>query len=224
MNIDYLYPNNDWDRIIREENEKLYFQDMISFVESEYKTYTVFPPKEDIMTALRRTSPEKVKVLILGQDPYINKNQAHGLAFSVNMGEKIPPSLKNIYEELSADLGIVPPTHGCLISWAEQGVLLLNTVLTVREGKSNSHKNKGWEIFTDVIIKYLAEKLKPMVFVLWGNSAQKKSEFIKNPDHLVIKSPHPSPLSAAGGFFGSKPFSRINEYLLKNNLEPVRWV
>ncbi len=214
---------NDWDEILKDEFDKAYFKEIIVFLEEAYKNKTIFPPKGDIFKALTLSSYEDTKVLILGQDPYYNPGQANGLAFSVKEGVKIPPSLRNIYKELEADLGIPIAGSGSLVSWAKQGVLLLNTSLTVEEKKPNSHKNIGWQIFTDQIIKILNEKERPCVFILWGNNAITKEKFITNPKHLIIKSSHPSPLSARRGFFGSKVFSKTNQFLKDNKEKEINW-
>ena len=214
---------NDWDEILEDEFAKTYFKEIINFLEKSYKENTIFPPKDEVFNALKLSSYKDTKVLILGQDPYYNFGQANGLAFSVKEGVKIPPSLKNIYKELESDLGIPIANSGSLVSWAKQGVLLLNTSLTVEEKKPNSHKNIGWQIFTDEIIKILNKKERPCVFILWGNNAIAKEKFITNPKHLIIKSSHPSPLSARRGFFGSKVFSRTNQFLKKNNEREIDW-
>lgn len=214
---------NDWDEILKDEFDKAYFKEIIVFLEEAYDNRTIFPPKSEIFNALKLSSYRDTKVLILGQDPYYNPGQANGLAFSVKEGVKIPLSLKNIYKELEADLEIPIADTGSLISWAKQGVLLLNTSLTVEEKKPNSHKNIGWKIFTDAIIKILNEKERPCVFILWGNNAISKERFITNPKHLIIKSSHPSPLSARRGFFGSKVFSKTNQFLKDNKEEEINW-
>ena len=214
---------NDWDEILKDEFDKAYFKEIIVFLDEAYKNKIIFPPKSEIFNALKLSSYRDTKVLILGQDPYYNPGQANGLAFSVKEGVKIPPSLKNIYKELEADLEIPIADTGSLISWAKQGVLLLNTSLTVEEKKPNSHKNIGWQIFTDAIIKILNEKERPCVFILWGNNAISKERFITNPKHLIIKSSHPSPLSARRGFFGSKVFSRTNQFLNENKEKEINW-
>ncbi|MGL5577337.1 MAG: uracil-DNA glycosylase [Sarcina sp.] len=213
----------DWLDILKNEFEKDYYLKLRQFLLSEYKTQTIYPPMDEIFSALNYTSYENTKVLILGQDPYHGENQAHGLSFSVKPGIKIPPSLKNMYKELNSDLGCYIPNNGYLESWAKQGVLMLNTSLTVKAANPNSHKNKGWEILTDEIIKKLNEREKPLVFILWGNNAISKEKFITNPKHLIIKSVHPSPLSASRGFFGSKPFSKTNEFLKETGQEPINW-
>ena len=189
----------------------------------EYDTKTIYPPKEYLFNALKLTSYKDTKVVIVGQDPYHGEHQAHGLSFSVQKGVKLPPSLQNIFKELDSDLGIKPSLDGDLTNWAKQGVLLLNAVLTVEKDKAASHRNLGWELFTDYIIKTLNKKDEPVVFILWGNFAKEKAKLITNPKHYVIMSPHPSPFSAYTGFFGSKPFSKTNEFLLKNNLKPIDW-
>ena len=215
---------NKWDDILKSEFESEYFEKLYEFLKEEYKSKVIYPEKENIYNALKLTPPEKVKAVIIGQDPYINPGEAHGLAFSVQEGIKIPPSLRNIYKELNGDTGVNIPKTGCLVSWAEQGVLLLNTVLTVESGKSNSHAKKGWEKFTDAVIKYIGEKESPAVFILWGKNAHSKEEFIvKSDKHLILKAPHPSPLSASTGFFGCRHFSRTNKFLSDNGLDAVNW-
>ena len=214
---------NDWDDVLSEEFDKPYYQKLRAFLDEEYNSKTIYPLAKNIYTALRLTSYKDTRVVILGQDPYHEPNQAHGLAFSVNKGVVIPPSLINIYKELHDDLGCDIPDHGFLTKWAKQGVLLLNTVLTVQAHKANSHKGKGWEEITDTIIKKLNEKDDPVVFILWGANARSKKQFINNPKHLIIESVHPSPLSAYNGFFGSRPFSRTNEFLRNNNLKEIDW-
>lgn len=211
----------DWAYLLKNELEKPYFQQLQQFVTEQYNKTTVYPPKEKIFAALEHTPFDKVRVVILGQDPYHGPNQAHGLSFSVENEVKIPPSLKNMYKELQDDLKIPQPPHGNLIKWATQGVLLLNTVLTVEAGKANSHQKQGWEQFTDAIIQTLAERKEPVIFVLWGAPAQKKEKLTgQNPQHTILKAPHPSPLSAYRGFFGSKPYSKINAIL---NESPIDW-
>lgn len=214
---------NDWDEILGEEFEKPYYQDLRKFLDEEYRNKTIYPLPQHIYTALRLTTYENTKVVILGQDPYHEPGQAHGLAFSVGKNIQIPPSLINIYKELNEDLGCSIPNHGFLIDWAKQGVLLLNAVLTVEAHKANSHKGKGWEQLTDTIIQKLNQKNSPVVFILWGANARSKKVFITNPKHLIIESSHPSPLSAYNGFFGSRPFSRTNRFLIENNIEPIDW-
>lgn len=214
---------NSWDAVLGEEFEKDYYQQLKKFLDYEYANHTVYPLAKDIYNALRYTPYDEVKVVILGQDPYHEPGQAHGLAFSVNKGIKIPPSLLNIYKELQTDLGISPASHGCLSKWAKEGVLLLNTSLTVRAHQANSHANKGWEILTDAIITKLNQRQRPIVFILWGRNARNKVKLIDNPQHLILQSAHPSPLSAYNGFFGSKPFSKTNDFLKKNGLTPIDW-
>ena len=215
--------NNDWKNLLEDEFAKEYYLSLRNFLVTEYKTKTIYPDKYDIFNALHFTSYKDVKVVILGQDPYHGPGQAHGLSFSVNPGVRIPPSLLNIYKELNSDLGCFIPNNGYLKKWADQGVLLLNTSLTVRAGEANSHKNKGWEVFTDKIISLVNEKEDPVVFLLWGNNAIKKKNLITNKKHLILTSVHPSPLSASRGFFGSKPFSKINEFLISINKAPIDW-
>lgn len=212
---------NDWDDILEKEFDKEYYQKLRIFLNQEYQNYTIYPKAKDLYNALRFTPYQDVKVVILGQDPYHEPDQAFGLAFAVKKGVKLPPSLKNIYKEMENDLGIETPNHGDLTSLAKQGVLLLNTVLTVREHQANSHANKGWEILTDEIIKKLNEKNTPVVFILWGNNARSKKKFIDQKKHLIIESAHPSPLSAHNGFFGSRPFSRTNYFLIKSGMTPI---
>lgn len=213
---------NNWDDILKEEYNKPYFEKLMNFIEDEYNNYTIYPDKNNIYNALKLTSPDKVKVVILGQDPYINKDQANGLSFSVQPGIVIPPSLRNIFREQRKDLGIIQPNSGDLTKWAEQGVLLLNTTLTVRAGLSNSHQGKGWGIFTDSIIKYLGQK-ENIVFMLWGNNAKAKRKLIDSSKNLILEAAHPSPLSATRGFFGCQHFSKANNYLIEHNLSPIDW-
>ncbi len=210
---------NDWDNFFENECKKDYFKELFQFLKYEYENEIIYPLKDDLFNAFLLTEYNSVKAVIIGQDPYHGENQAHGLAFSVLKGEKIPPSLKNIYKELNRDLGIEIPSHGNLINWAKQGVLLMNAVLTVRAGQANSHKGKGWEIFTDNVIKYLNSREKPIVFLLWGADAQKKEKFITNKNHLVLKSVHPSPLSASRGFLGCGHFSKVVDFLQKNDMK-----
>lgn len=212
----------DFKTLFLEEEQKPYFKKLMEFVNKEYQEKTCFPPYEDIFNAFKFNDIDKIKVVILGQDPYHEINQAHGLSFSIKDGNKLPKSLINIYKELEDDLNI-KRTSGDLTSWAKQGVFLLNNVLTVEEGKANSHKNKGWEIFTSRVIEELDKDDHPKVFVLWGNDAISKKKLITNPHHLVLTSPHPSPLSCYRGFFSSKPFSKINKFLKENNLEEISW-
>ncbi len=214
---------NDWNEILKDEFKKDYYLKLRQFLINEYKTKTIYPDMHDIFNALHYTPYGKVKVVILGQDPYHGPNQAHGLSFSVKPEVQTPPSLKNIFKELKDDLGCFIPNNGFLEKWAMQGILLLNTVLTVRAHQANSHKGIGWEIFTDKIIKSLNERNEPIVFILWGSNAIKKQELITNPNHLIIKAPHPSPLSAHRGFFGSKPFSKVNKFLSSINEKPIDW-
>ena len=215
--------HNDWEEILRPEMEKEYYKKLRAFLIKEYKTKTIYPDMYDIFNALHYTSCKDTKVVILGQDPYHGPNQAHGLAFSVNPKVKIPPSLINIYKELQNDLGCYIPNNGYLKKWADQGVLLLNTSLTVVASKPNSHSKIGWEVFTDNIIKLLNDRKDPVVFILWGNNAKSKERLITNDRHFIIKSVHPSPLSANKGFFGSKPFSKTNEILKKLGKESIDW-
>ena len=214
---------NDWDSILKDIIDTSYFKDLMAFVNKEYEEKTIYPPKEDLFNALKQTSFKDTKVLIMGQDTYRREGEAHGLSFSVKDGVKLPPSLKNIYKELESDLGYPPVTSGNLINWAKEGVLLLNSTLTVIKDTPNSHSKIGWDKFTDYIVKKLNEKEEPVVFILWGNFARSKKEFITNPKHLVIESAHPSPFSARNGFFGSKPFSKTNEFLKKNNTKEINW-
>lgn len=215
--------NDDWYLSLKEEFEKDYYLNLREILKKEYSTKKVFPPMNDIYNAIDYTSLTDTKVVILGQDPYHKQGQAHGLSFSVNTGVKIPPSLMNIYKELHTDLGIAIPKTGYLKQWTNQGVLLLNTALTVVEAQPNSHKNIGWSILTDRIIQIINDKDTPVVFILWGNNAISKKRLITNDKHLVLTSVHPSPLSANRGFFGSKPFSKTNEFLKSNNLKEIDW-
>lgn len=214
---------NDWDNILSDEWSKPYYRQLRAFLKSEYQNKTVYPDMNDIFNALKYTSFEDTKVVIIGQDPYHGFGQAHGLCFSVKEGVTAPPSLKNIFKELKSDVGREITENGCLEAWAKQGVLLLNAVLTVREGEPTSHKNMGWEIFTDRIISELDKKDTPVVFLLWGAYAQKKAEIIKNPIHKKLLSVHPSPLSASRGFMGCKHFSKTNEILAQNGLKEIVW-
>jgi uracil-DNA glycosylase len=214
---------NDWMELLKEEFDKEYYKELRTFLTVEYASKIVYPDKYEIFNALNFTSYKDVKVVILGQDPYHGPNQAHGLSFSVKPGVKIPPSLVNIYKELQSDIGCYIPDNGYLKKWSDQGVLLLNTSLTVRGGEANSHRNKGWEVFTDTIISLLNRRDNPMVFILWGSNAISKEKLITNKAHFVIKSPHPSPLSAHRGFFGSRPFSKTNEFLKSIGSEPIDW-
>ena len=218
-----VHIGNSWDALLADEFEKDYYKELRKFLIAEYKAGPVYPPAGDIFNALKATPYESVRVVILGQDPYHGPGQAHGLCFSVRKGVKAPPSLVNIFRELNADIGCPVPSHGCLMHWAEQGVLLLNTCLTVREGKPNSHKGKGWETFTDRVIGLLNEREEPVVFLLWGANAQAKIPMITNPNHLILKAPHPSPLSAHAGFFGCRHFSRANSFLSAHGEGTVDW-
>ncbi len=214
---------NDWDNVIGEEFSKDYYLSLREFLKEEYAQKTVYPDMHNIFTALKLTPYKEVRAVILGQDPYHEPNQAYGLAFSVREGVPLPPSLRNIYKELESDLGVSPVTSGVLDGWAKQGVLLLNTALTVRRGEANSHKGKGWEIFTDEIIKKLNDRPEPIAFILWGANARSKKALITNPKHGIFESAHPSPLSAHNGFFGSRPFSRVNAFLMQNAIPPINW-
>ncbi|MEQ7032924.1 uracil-DNA glycosylase [Enterococcus durans] len=215
--------HNSWQDVLADEFEKPYYHSLRDFLKKEYKTQKIHPDMYHIFEALELTPYEKVKAVILGQDPYHGANQAHGLSFSVQPGVKIPPSLNNIYKELQSDLGIKPVNHGNLVSWAKQGVLLLNTVLTVREGKAYSHRGQGWERLTDTIIEKLNEREQPVVFILWGKPAQEKMKMIDRSKHIILTSSHPSPLSAHRGFLGSKPFSKTNDALLALGEQPIDW-
>ena len=214
---------NDWAPALREEYKKPYYKDLFLKVNEEYSKYQVFPPADDIFNAFHLTPLNDVKVVILGQDPYHNIGQAHGLSFSVKPGIETPPSLVNIYKELNEDLGCFIPNNGYLVKWAQQGVLLLNTVLTVRAHQANSHRGIGWEDFTNGVIRILNEQDRPIVFLLWGRPAQNKMSMLNNPNHLILTAPHPSPLSAYRGFFGCKHFSRANEFLAQHGVKPIDW-
>ena len=215
---------NDWLDTIKGEFAKPYYKELYQFVLKEYNTHVVYPPADDIFNAFHFTPLSKVKVVILGQDPYHNEHQAHGLSFSVLPDQpEIPPSLQNIYQELKDDLGCYIPNNGYLKKWADQGVLMLNTVLTVRAHQANSHRGIGWEEFTDAAIMALNSQDRPIVFILWGAPAQRKERMLTNPNHLILKAPHPSPLSAYRGFFGSKPFSQANPFLKEHGVEPIDW-
>ena len=214
---------NSWNDLLKDELKKDYYKNLRSFLLEEYKTKVIFPNAYDIYNALHYTDYKDVKAVILGQDPYHGPNQAHGLAFSVKPGVRIPPSLLNMYKELRTDIGCYMPNNGYLEKWARQGVLLLNTALTVRQAEANSHKKIGWEIFTDHIIELLNEREDPVVFILWGNNAISKEKLITNKNHYIIKSVHPSPLSASRGFFGSKPFSKTNDFLKSIGKEIIDW-
>lgn len=209
--------------MIGKEFEKEYYLKLRTFLKTEYQTQTIYPSMYDIFNALRLTSYSQVKAVILGQDPYHQPNQAHGLCFSVKPNVKIPPSLSNIFKELNEDLGIAVPEHGCLIPWAKQGVLLLNTILTVRAGKPMSHRGQGWEIFTDEVLIQLNKRQKPVIFMLWGSPARKKVNLITNPIHYILEAPHPSPLSAHYGFFGSRHFSKANKILQELGQTSINW-
>lgn len=214
---------NDWDELLRGEFQKEYYLKLRQFLISEYNTHTIYPPMGDIFNALRATPYASVKAVILGQDPYHGAGQAHGMCFSVKKGVQPPPSLVNIFKELNADLGVPIPKHGQLTDWAKNGVLLLNTALTVREGQANSHRGMGWEIFTDRVIELLNEREQPIVFLLWGGNARAKKRLITSPQHLVLECTHPSPLSAYNGFFGCRHFSKTNEFLKANGISPIDW-
>ncbi|MDK2942491.1 MAG: uracil-DNA glycosylase [Acetobacterium sp.] len=218
-----IHFNNDWEEPIQQEIKTDYYQNLRLFLIKEYRSRVVYPPMDEIFNAFHLTPLSQTKVCIIGQDPYHGPGQAHGLAFSVKPGVSIPPSLLNIYKELEADLGCPIPSHGCLTAWAEQGVLLLNAVLTVRGGEAGSHRNAGWEIFTSRIIERLNTRAEPVIFILWGRDAQNKKALITNPRHPIITSPHPSPLSAHRGFFGSRPFSKANDLLKAQGIEPIDW-
>lgn len=224
MNYSPFQIEPSWEAELREELSQPYLIDLASFVEDERSRYDVFPPKDLMFNAFQQTPYEKVKVVIVGQDPYHGPGQAHGLSFSVPMGVPTPPSLKNIYKEIHDDLGYPVPEHGCLLDWAKQGVLLLNTALTVRKSEAHSHKNKGWERFTDAAIAAIYKREKPVVFLLWGRAAQEKCQHLKmGANHLILKAAHPSPLSAYNGFFGCKHFSKANEQLKQWGEEPIDW-
>jgi uracil-DNA glycosylase len=221
--MNMIIENRHWAILLEEEFEKTYYKEMWSILEEAYHHETIYPPKSQVFLAFETTDYDQVKVVILGQDPYHGPGQAHGLCFSVMPDRKIPPSLKNIYKELASDLGIPIPDHGYLIDWAKQGVLMINTICTVRAGIPSSHKHLGWERFTDRVIELLNERSEGMVFVLWGNHAIKKEALITNPRHRIVKSPHPSPFSARTGFFGSRPFSHTNNHLVEMGYEAVDW-
>lgn len=218
-----VHIGNSWDTILQDEFKKDYYLKLREFLKYEYSHYHVYPNMYDIFNALKYTDYNDVRAVILGQDPYHGPGQAHGLCFSVKKGVVLPPSLKNIFKELYEDLGVVPPQSGELIPWTKQGVLLLNTVLTVRQGQANSHKGKGWEQLTDSIIKKLNEREKPIAFILWGGNARSKSGLITNPKHGIFQCAHPSPLSAFNGFFGCRHFSKVNNFLVQNGMEPIDW-
>lgn len=212
---------NDWQKVVGEEFEKPYYKGLRAFLKEQYANETVYPAKENIWTAFEHTPYSEVKVVILGQDPYHGPNQAHGLSFSVLPGVPLPPSLRNMMKELKEDLGCAVPKDGTLTKWADQGVMMLNTVLTVRKGEANSHRNQGWETFTDAVIHKLSERTEPVIFVLWGKPAQQKKRLIDLERHSVIEAPHPSPLSANRGFFGSRPYSKVNSLLQERGEEPI---
>lgn len=218
-----VHIGNSWDDILSEEFKKPYYLALREFLKKEYATQTIYPNMYDIFNSLKYTSYEDVKAVIIGQDPYHGPNQAHGLCFSVKRGVIPPPSLQNIFKELKNDLGIDPPNNGELTDWARQGVLLLNAVLTVREGQANSHKGKGWEQLTDEIIRKLNDRDKPIAFILWGANAKAKAQFVTNPIHAVFTAAHPSPLSAYNGFFGCRHFSKVNSFLQQNGIAPIDW-
>lgn len=215
--------NNSWDILLKDEFQKPYYLNLRKFLVQEYKTQTIYPNMHDIFNALKYTDYKDVKVVILGQDPYHQPNQAHGLCFSVKKGVNPPPSLQNMYKEIYAEYGYPIPQHGELTYWAEQGVLMMNTVLTVRESQPNSHKGMGWEVFTDNVISLLNQRPEPMVFLLWGANARAKKKIITNPNHLVLESAHPSPLSAYNGFFGNGHFKKANEFLKQNKMTEIDW-
>lgn len=215
--------NGDWFEALRGEFRKEYYKKLFDKVNEEYHSRLIFPPANDVFNAFHLTPLKEVKAVILGQDPYHGENQAHGLCFSVKPGVEIPPSLVNIYKELHDDLGCSIPNHGYLTKWAKQGILMLNTVLTVRAHQANSHRGIGWEEFTDAAIRVLNEQDRPIVFILWGRPAQMKKSMLDNPNHLILEAPHPSPLSAYRGFFGSKPFSQANRFLEEHGVEPIDW-
>ena len=214
---------NDWDELLKEEMEKEYFQKLFDFIKEQYREKDIYPKMNEIFNAFRHTSYKNVKVVILGQDPYHGENEAEGLSFSVKVGIRKPPSLNNIFKELKEDLGYEYPKSGSLVKWADEGVLLLNSVLTVEKDKPASHRGRGWELFTDTVIKKINEKETPVVFILWGNYAKAKKDLITNPNHLVLESTHPSPYSASSGFFGSSPFSKTNNYLKSKGIKPIDW-
>ncbi len=214
---------NEWDELLKGEFDKAYYQKLRGFLVKEYSERTIYPDMYDIFNALRYTSYSDVKAVMIGQDPYHGRGQAHGLCFSVKKGVDVPPSLKNMYKELESDIGFKAPRHGELIEWAKQGVLMLNAVLTVREGEANSHKGMGWEIFTDRVIELLNEREEPIVFLLWGGNARRKKALITNPKHHVLEAAHPSPLSAYNGFFGCRHFSKTNQILKEMGQTPIDW-
>ena len=215
--------NPSWDEFLNNEFSQPYFKKLSEFLKKEYEEKTIYPPKQEVFSSFYFTDMDKVKVVILGQDPYHEPNQAHGMCFSVKPGNPLPKSLQNIYREIHDDLGISMSSSGYLLPWAKQGVLLINTVMTVERGKANSHKDHGWEIFTDHVISKLDSLDQPMVFLLWGANARSKEALLKNPKHLILKAAHPSPLSAYNGFFGCRHFSKTNEFLIRNGLKPIDW-
>ncbi len=215
--------DNDWLPCLKAEFSKPYYKDLYEFVKKEYSEHVIYPPSDEIFSALENTPFSEVKVVIIGQDPYHEPGQAHGMCFSVRPGVKVPPSLDNMYKELKDELGLYKPNNGYLMKWAKQGVLLLNTVLTVRKGEANSHKGKGWENFTDAVISAVNTIDRPVVYLLWGSNARSKKKLIMNPKHLVLETVHPSPLSAYNGFFGCGHFKKANEFLKENGVEPVDW-
>lgn len=215
--------SGDWQEALQDEFKKEYYKNLFETVRQEYQNKQIFPPAKDLFTAFHLTPLKDVKVVILGQDPYHGEGQAHGLCFSVKPGVDIPPSLVNIYKELQDDLGCTIPSHGYLTKWAKQGVLMLNTVLTVRAHQANSHRGIGWETFTDAAIQVLDRQDRPIVFILWGKPAQQKKKMLHNPKHLILEAPHPSPLSSYRGFFGSKPFSKTNAFLEEHGIAPIDW-
>ncbi len=215
--------NNDWDNFLQKEYENLYYQKMDVFIEKEYSEKTIYPPREDIFNAFKYTPLSEIKVVLLGQDPYHEPNQAHGLAFSTPEGNALPRSLSNIFKELNQEYGYEIPENGCLEKWARQGVFLLNTVLTVEEANANSHSKCGWQKFTDNVIKHVNKQDQPIVFMLWGKQAEKKKELLNNPNHMVLITSHPSPFSARRGFFGCDHFKKANEFLKENNVEEIDW-
>ncbi|MGN1114718.1 MAG: uracil-DNA glycosylase [Oscillospiraceae bacterium] len=218
-----VHIGNSWDALLADEFKKDYYLKLREFLKYEYSHYTIYPDMYDIFNSLKYTAYEDVRAVILGQDPYHEPGQAHGLCFSVKKGVKPPPSLQNIFKEMKSDLGLEPPSSGELTPWTQQGVLLMNTVLTVRRGQANSHKGKGWEQLTDAVIKKLNERDKPIAFILWGGNARAKKPLITNPIHKVFEAAHPSPLSAYNGFFGCRHFSKVNEFLVQNGMEPINW-
>jgi len=221
--MNYYQLTSSWKKLLSNEFNLPYFKKLIAFVNEEQNNKIVYPSVLNIFSAFNSTPFEKIKVVILGQDPYHGRGQAHGLAFSVPGGISLPPSLRNIFQEYNNDLGYESPTSGDLTKWAEEGVFLLNTVLTVRAGEAHSHKGKGWEIFTDTVIKLISDKKKDVVFILWGKPAQEKSKLIDESKHFILKAPHPSPLSSYRGFFGSKPFSKTNAYLKEHGIKEIHW-